>query len=724
MDIELLWHKLGEIGGNNESKFDYNYINKFILENPTKLVSDLDGIFYSLTKQRMKQLAEVYRKEELSSTIMNATNLKNVWIQIKLQLNCSMMEYNAAMDFCKISDEKFQRELTMSDAQKAVKNLTFIAEIWLNQKMDLESAIKPDTWEKETAVTVIEAESPENIRTNEESKFLSMLSVLQSSSKESVVSADSFGSLRDYMHVERSIQLELVKVLTEIRDAGKPSLILLCGSVGDGKSHLLAFMKEKFGDLLDGVVVHNDSTESFDPDQNSLETLEQVLSPFENGNVAEKSTIIAINLGVLHNFYRRQREACKFTALCDFIESCGIFDKSQESVNKEGIFQLLNFAETQPYTLTKIGTKSPFFLNLINKITNQNNDNPFYKAWRHDKENGISSVAHENYYLLLQSDIKDSIIQSLIEAIIKQKVFISTRTFYNFLYEIIVPVHNQINLEVTTVNVEDMLPNLIYGHPDRSPLLAALNEVDPLRTRLEAADRLVTDFILSSDPALFVTENLGEDSQLGAWKEVNKSIERGQQIEYSRLLIRHHELINKKGYDETYMEFISYLYSFYKGDEEEIGKLFYLLEKVIYAWKGSPKDGFIFMDSPNKDFRMAIQIDIEPIVDEQTFGSAADKDEIDQFSSIIRIGFSQNGGEYLFELDYQLYLLLKKVGGGYRPNRQDIQNGLQFSEFHDKILKSADKTKHVLLVHKTDGAILEVKKPKFSKAKFEVEKVN
>ena len=51
---------------------------------------------------------------------------------------------------------------------------------------------------------------------------------------------------------------------------------------------------------------------------------------------------------------------------------------------------------------------------------------------------------------------------------------------------------------------------------------------------------------------------------------------------------------------------------------------------------------------------------------------------------------------FLFELDYQLYLLLRKVGGGYRPNRQDIQDALQFSEFHDKILKSADKTKNVL----------------------------
>ena len=140
--------------------------------------------------------------------------------------------------------------------------------------------------------------------------------------------------------------------------------------------------------------------------------------------------------------------------------------------------------------------------------------------------------------------------------------------------------------------------------------------------------------------------------------------------------------------------------------------------------KDHQKVNYVFMDSPNKKFRMAVEINIEPVVDEQIFASTEDVEEVNRFSPSIRIGFSQNGEEFLFELDYQLYLLLKKVGGGYRPNRQDIQDALQFSEFHDKVLKSTDKTKNVLLVRKEDGAMLEVKKPRFSKAKFEVEKVN
>ena len=426
----------------------------------------------------------------------------------------------------------------------------------------------------------------------------------------------------------------------------------------------------------------------------------------------------------MHNFYRRQREADRFTNLCDFIDNSGVFDRKQKSNNESETFKLLNFAEAQPYILTEDGAESPFFLDLFNKVTSQSSDNPFYTAWEKDQENGLSSAAHENYYLMQQSVVKNSIVQSLIETMIKQKVFISTRTFYNFLFEIIVPVNNKVNDEELAVDVVDMLPNLMYGHPDRSPLLMALSEVDPLKNRLEKTDRLVSDFLLSSEPFTFVQEKLGETSKVGAWKQVNIMRKNDQLTEYSRLLIRHHELLFKEDYDETYREFVGYLYAYYKGEEDDIGELFGLIEGVIYAWKGSPKDKFVFMDSPNKKFRMAVEINIEPVVDEQVFASAVDADEVNRFSPSIRIGFSQNNEEFLFELDYQLYLLLKNIGDGYRPNRQDIQDALQFSEFHDKVLKSTDKTKNVLLVRKEDGAVLEVKKPRFSKAKFEVEKVN
>lgn len=145
---------------------------------------------------------------------------------------------------------------------------------------------------------------------------------------------------------------------------------------------------------------------------------------------------------------------------------------------------------------------------------------------------------------------------------------------------------------------------------------------------------------------------------------------------------------------------------------------------MIYAWKGSPRDRYVFLDSPNKSFRVAFEININPEVDENVFNSASQLDKIERFIPSMRIGYSQNGKTFLFELDYKLYSLLKRINEGYRPNRQDIQDALQFYEFHEKILQSVDKKNNMLLVRTHDGTILEVKKPRFSKAKFEVGKVN
>src|SRR5699024_8898094 len=176
-----------------------------------------------------------------------------------------------------------------------------------------------------------------------------------------------------------------------------------------------------------------------------------------------------------------------------------------------------------------------------------------------------------------------------------------------------------------------------------------------------------------------------------------------EQIEYTRLLIRHHELIYKHAYDQYYQEFIWYLYSYYRGDAGELGKLFDLIQDVVFKWNGSPKDNYIYINSATDIFRLAVEIQIEPEIDESIFGSA-NEEEISRFTPSINLGFSQNDERFLFELDYQLFVLLKRISEGYRPNLQEFQDALQFSEHHDQLIKSADKTKELLIVHGEEGS--------------------
>jgi DNA phosphorothioation-dependent restriction protein DptF len=726
MTKEVAWENIESLIKLNDSLIDYSEIQVMQSNNPALAVAYMDQVFFAISLQRMKQLAKEANSEEINESYFKASTIETAWKLLRNKFAISTVEYNSALEYCRLSRKKFRSSLTVEEAEQGMGHLLLISEKLVNKEPQTEVPFYTGLSKVETAVT-IDGESQRlstgTISSPKESKFVSMLEVLQSSSKESVANADSFGGLRNYMHVERDIQKDFEKILKELKEKENPGLLLLCGSVGDGKSHLLAYMKENHRDLLDGFFIHNDSTESYDYDKNSLETLEKVLSPFGESGNADRPVIIAINLGVLHNFYSKQRKEGRFQALCDFIDSCGVFDKGQQGNNHIGDFYLLNFADTQPYLLTREGPKSPFFLQLIDKVTATDHSNPFFTAWLQDQENEITSAAHSNYFLLQQQEVKESIVQSLIEVMIKKKVFISTRAFYNLLFDIIVPIKHELISNDAMIPVTDMLPNLMYGHPDRSPLLAALHEVDPLKRRLEATDRLVANLMLKSDPFSYVKEELGGKTSIGAWKQVNNMHQQGTQTDFSRLFVRQHALLYRKEYDEAYREFINYLYIFYTGDEESIGQLFELIEKVIYAWKGSPKERYVFADPPSKMYRAAYEITIVPEVDENVFGSAYQLEGVERFTSSMRLGFSQKEKIFLFELDYQLYSLLKQINGGYRPNRQDIQDALQFSEFHDKLLLSADKKNNALLVHSYDGTIVQLKKPRFSKAIFEAGEV-
>lgn len=70
-------------------------------------------------------------------------------------------------------------------------------------------------------------------------KFVAQLSRLRKLSAESVENTSMFDSFKEYLHVERQVEMELRELLRNINANQKKCLVLLCGSAGDGKSHLI-----------------------------------------------------------------------------------------------------------------------------------------------------------------------------------------------------------------------------------------------------------------------------------------------------------------------------------------------------------------------------------------------------------------------------------------------------------------------------------------------------
>lgn len=135
--------------------------------------------------------------------------------------------------------------------------------------------------------------------------LVSTLKKCKQSSKEAVDNLESFDSFKKYMHILRTVETELEGIIIKSKDAERSQLILVCGGVGDGKSHTLSYLKSKYPFLNSEFYIHNDATESFDPQKTSIQTLAECFSDFSDEELnsgAVKKAILAINLGALNNF--------------------------------------------------------------------------------------------------------------------------------------------------------------------------------------------------------------------------------------------------------------------------------------------------------------------------------------------------------------------------------------------------------------------------------------
>ncbi len=74
-------------------------------------------------------------------------------------------------------------------------------------------------------------------------KFTNELNRLRKSSSDSIDNVEQFDEFKEYMHVIRTAEEDLKDILRHVNSSGRKTLVLLCGSAGDGKSHLLSYLR-------------------------------------------------------------------------------------------------------------------------------------------------------------------------------------------------------------------------------------------------------------------------------------------------------------------------------------------------------------------------------------------------------------------------------------------------------------------------------------------------
>ena len=572
-----------------------------------------------------------------------------------------------------------------------------------------------------------EEENFEFYKTNG-SYLITELSKLKISSKESIEDSEGFkDKFKRYMHVDREIQFQFKNKLEELSDKTSSQLILLAGSVGDGKSHLLSYMKSNYSELIGHFDIHNDATESFDPNLTAIETLKKILIPFSDANLdsSNKKLILAINLGILSDLMDDEVMNSDFSRLSVLLNELNIFDSSTSNINETSDFlTIINFTDYQLYELNEDGVTSEFISNLIKRVVNVSDDNNFYLAYQKDLELNIKSPVIYNYQMLMNSEVQNIVVQTILKSIIKNKKLVSTRNILNLIYEMLVPaeISSYSNMDNVHEYIDDLLPNLLFNSKNRSSLLEDISKESPVDVRSETIDNFIIslntldiqtvleDYFADYEEFEFFREYLLSDNYLKLKDSKNdkpKQVKIKNDLVYYLFFFGKND-VKKVFVDRIYDDFLKNLY-YYNYSPFKLSRLFAKLNKSMLSWAGSIKQEYILIDKlPSFSIGQRLSIDFQPF--DKSVGSLKNN-----FSNSINFNVHADGNlcetcKYSscnqqkcvkLNIDYLLFESITKINEGYQPNKHEKENLLIFDDFIQEILYKSNNKE--LLIYDSDS---------------------
>ena len=535
--------------------------------------------------------------------------------------------------------------------------------------------------------------------------FIKNINSLKESSKDAIIDGEvySLNDIKEYLHIERKIESKLLDLIIKAGNINKSQLLLVCGNVGDGKSHILSYLNKK---IPKGFKIHNDATESFNPDESFLETLDTLLNNFKDKNLgANKDKIIlAINLGTLNNFLESKKS--EYSELYKYVHKKGILDSDDiqdEKFSQSSHFQYVNFSDYQLYELTKEGPVSHMLSSLLDRVFSSNDKNPFYKSYlKFEKTLGsVSCSIVYNWHFLSEKTNRETVVQLILKAIIKSKEIVSLRVILNFIYDIIIPLPFQISeysklervLKKMEKNeyVENILPNYLFEHPELSKLFLKIQNEDPCNYRTEDSDDNIIRIINANDIVTFVEEKIHVNLLHGNLPSTLMALKHNKEL-LSKTFLRLVYFSDGKQSDLSdpyFKTFVTLLYYYNIKSKKELKQLSEIVKGACVNWNGNPeKEGRIVLPIGAKQNKYRILIPFDPLILLE-YKSVPEEKTLYKFRNQLKVKFRNGSPNHVaVYLDYGLLRLLIKVSNGYRPNRLDKNSYINFVNFLNELVAS------------------------------------
>jgi len=555
-------------------------------------------------------------------------------------------------------------------------------------------------------------------------KFVSELSKLRKLSMESVENTASFDAFKKYLHVLRPVESDLRNLLSKVNAVNKKTLVLLCGSAGDGKSHLISYLRNADdAHLLDSFELYNDATESSAPLLTSIDTLAEKLAPFNDENCGNDDgfkMILAINLGTLNNFIESEKGK-RFSELKKYVEAYDIFstDIRPNAYHPNSVFQHVSFSDYQVFTLNSNGIGTTYLEELFEKVFRQADENPFYKAFCANDSCTLCQkcpVRH-NFEFMLDSAHQKAVINKIVETVIKDKAIVSTREILNLIYDLLVHPDFDYNamckaaateVKYLTKYIQCTTPMLMYEFDDISPLINTLRKHDRLKdrqaemdadmTRFHSLENIYESFTDATHGTPFA--KLNDTTQIAILGGIKSELKK---LVY-RFIVRIRDLKGEfpgTAQKRLFDEYVQYLYWQHSGNEMELLQLYDATQNAVLSWDGQFDSDTICIDDSNNRFWVLEQLQIEPL----PYMRDPEDGEILRFSTTLKLRFQKENSDVdtaEISMDYALFEMISAMREGYRPTVQDKNQHTDFVSFVQRLIEFGNKATRIILIPK-DG---------------------
>ena len=532
------------------------------------------------------------------------------------------------------------------------------------------------------------------------SKLREALLHLSQHSVNSVQNGIRFTNWDEYMHIDRPIESKLIARMDSIDQEGG-GVILLVGSAGDGKSHLISRIKQMsdWGDEC----FYNDATASSSPRKTAIDTLKESLTEFKDANLqsTNQKLVLAINLGKLNALIDDEEFKQEYTEMVT--AAAPIFDDDDTTPPVETkrvkiiMFTYEQIFEFYPNQDSPVESK--FLSAILKKITDQNTNNPYYQAYQEDLTNGISKKDPIllNFKLLNIPEIRNTIVMTVIEAIIRYKLVITPREFLDFIFSIMVPPKYDEYKEKTDF-FESLTPSLFYCGVE-GLLQKAISKLDPLKQSSTEHDKQLSVLFTSySIPTSYLdvdAQSVLPEEMLARTNEFYAN--NGRDIERTtKFIFRLKHMLSYHTESNIYKSYLELLKGIFNKDGKAMQRLYDMVATAIPRHYGSyyTKPNMIPLNIQGGKYRLFGNLQLKPC----PIATIYSKEKPNEFLLRFDLKWKFSDEDVDLRMDYQLYSYIYELNRGKLALSYENEKDLAFSRFIRRLVEKCNCEQDITIV--------------------------